>query len=201
MLRRNRADTSLEIRLSVISRAQIPSYKIFRLSSLERAAPILSTGPTFAHPTFQLCRQNYHRLDHLFLATRCFSVDPLLLVRVAGASVQLGRQRFFSLWTQFSSFASHRNTGLVPTLKYGWAARVITVCFATDPLLLIPFHRGSQHCTLSIARACSLGYEVSEFGKHRKGTDSCFGRFGQHRNPVGAQIAEETGPIRQVSNL
>lgn len=41
----------------------------------------------------------------------------------------------------------------------------------------------------------SSGYEVLEFRKHCKRVHSCFNRFGQHRDPVGAQVAEKSGPI------
>jgi hypothetical protein len=130
------------------------------------------------------------------LAARSFSLDPLLLVPLcrrvsetpeAGAFSQRGPSFPHSLCTATPDWCRF--------LAMVGCPRGHTV-FCDGPTFTHSFGlMKSRRCALSISEACSPGYEVSEFGKHRKGTDSCLGRFGQHRDLVGAHIAEESGPL------
>ena len=60
----------------------------------ERAAPIWSAGPTFAHPTIPRRWRYCAALDQLPPAARKLSVDPLLLVPRAGSPRNSGGYSF-----------------------------------------------------------------------------------------------------------
>jgi hypothetical protein len=98
-----------------------------------------------------------------------------------------------SVWTQFSSSLFTRDTDWGQFFSMSAPPAPPETFFAMDPLLLIPFdEEPSLHGSF---RAGSPGYEILEFRKHRKGAHSCSDWFRRHRDPVGAQIAEESRPI------
>ena len=161
----------------------------------EGTAPISSAGPTFAHPTFRDGGDITKRLDHLLPAPRSSSVDPLLLVTHGGRSKELRRLFFFSCGPSFP-----RPFSLGDTARGRFFAMSAVRTRSNSSLRWTHFHsfcvideEPSLHAFDSWAG--SMCYEILEFRKHRKATDYCFGWFGQHRDPVGAQVAEESGPV------
>jgi len=108
-----------------------------------------------------------------------FSVDPLLLVPLLAVQRIPEAGVFYRCGPSFPhSFLIGTPTRAALAVLVGHA-RCQTIC-AMDPLLLMPLFTGQ---------------EVLEFWKHGKAADWCFYVFGQHRDPVGAQVAEESGPI------
>ena len=193
MLRPNRSDTFLEIRLAASSESN------FFLQDLatqhpKRSVPVSSAGPTFAHPTF-LHGQRKPRCAWitLFLLYEIFSGPTFArssrraisrdsrgcTVSAFGPSFPRPLSRRDTDWGHFFSM------GAPPSGPHSFLRWTHFYSFRLMK---------SRLATISF-RARSPGYEILEFRKHCKRTNSCSDRFGQHRDPVSAEVAEESGPI------
>jgi hypothetical protein len=160
----------------------------------KRSVPVSSAGPTFAHPTF-LRGQRKPRCAWitLFLLYEIFSGPTFArsfcraisrdsrgcTISACGPSFPHPFSRRDTDWGHFFSMGAPPSG---PHSFLRWAH-------------LYSFRLMKRRLATISFRARSPGYEILEFRKHCKGADSCSDRFRQHRDPVGAHVAEESGPI------
>jgi len=118
-------------------------------------------------------------------------VDPLLLVPLAGQLAGTPEAALSACGPSFPHPFSRRDTD--------WG-QFFSMSAPPSRFFLRWTHfysvRWMKSCLCAISfRAISPRYEILEFREHRKGADSCSYWFRQHRDPVGAQVAEESRPI------
>lgn len=170
---------------------QIPSCKTLPLSIRSKPHRSDLLDPLLLIPHFHRASG---RTLHLFPGCTKVSVDPLLLVPLAGQSAALRGRSFSASGPSFPhSFRVAIPAGAGSSL---WARRPRDhKAFCHGPTFTCAlWMMKSRFYTISF-RARSPGYEILEFRKHCKRADSCFERFGQHRDPVGALVAEEPRAI------
>ena len=143
-------------------------------------------------PTFRVRRPTYREPGRLLPCDRSFSVDPLLLVPIAGQLTGTPKARFFFVRTQFSSFLSHRNTDSRRPRSFGRPRALSDDLLRRTHFYSFRLIDESARGAPSFHRFHWAPRRYWNSGSTAKGRTGVL-RFGQHRDPVGAQIAEEPG--------
>ena len=183
MLRRNCADTFLEIRLSATSRTKFPRARPCNSASGARRADLICwTHFCSSHistaPAKLSCAGSPSSLLH-----EKFSVDHFRSFLLPG-SQRDSLRCFFPCGPSFPHSFSQRREDRFVAMDPPPARSDVLLRWTHFPHSVLLMK--SRRCTLSIFTSPSMGYEKLEFRKHRKRAESSSDWFGQHRDPGGA---------------